>query len=135
MIHTDSRTALARAEQFAMHRGEGILFIGSDGWVFVSRDLIAAEPKALLLERIGANEVRLYRSDDHHRNFIECVKTRKRTICPIESAVRSDTICHLDDIAMRLSRKLGWDPLKEEFVNDAEANRMLTRPMRSPWRL
>jgi hypothetical protein len=54
---------------------------------------------------------------------------------PIEVAVRSDTLCHLSDIAMRLGRKLKWDPAQEEFVGDAEANRMRSRPMRSPWRL
>lgn len=69
------------------------------------------------------------------RNLIEYVKSRQRTICPVEMATRSDTICHLDDIAIRLGRKLKWDPQKEEFINDDQANRMLTRPMRSPWRL
>jgi hypothetical protein len=56
-------------------------------------------------------------------------------VAPIEVAVRSDTLCQLSDIAMRLGRKLKWDPAKEDFAGDAEASRMLTRPMRSPWRL
>ncbi|MHC4675997.1 MAG: gfo/Idh/MocA family oxidoreductase, partial [Planctomycetota bacterium] len=77
----------------------------------------------------------LYRSNNHHRNFLDCVKTRQKTICSIETAVRSDTICHQDDIAIRLGRRLRWDLEKEEFINDEQANRMLMRPMRSPWRL
>jgi len=135
MIHMNTATALKRAPQFSLHRGVGILFLGSDGWVFVCRDLIEAHPKLLLTSTIGPDEIRLPRSNNHRRNFIDCVKTRQKTICPIETAVRSDTICHLDDIAIRLGRKLRWDPEREEFINDEEANRMLTRPMRSPWHL
>jgi hypothetical protein len=63
------------------------------------------------------------------------VRTRGKTGSPIEAAGRSDTICHLDDIAIRLGRKLRWDPQKELFVADDQANRMLRRPMRSPWTL
>jgi predicted dehydrogenase len=135
MIHMDSRTAVEKVKQFSLHRGEGVLLIGDAGWVLVCRDLIVAEPEDILKEIIGPDEINLYRSDDHRRNFIDCMKTGRQTICPIEAAVRSDTICHLDDIAMRLCRKLRWDPAKEEFINDAEANRMLARPLRSPWRL
>ena len=117
------------------YSGVGILFIGSDGWVVVSRGGIDAEPKSLLQETFDSSEVRLPVSNNHKRNFLECVKSRKQTICPIETAVRSDTICHLDDIAIRLGRKLRWDPEREEFVDDDQANRMLSRPMRSPWQL
>ncbi len=135
MIHMDRMTALEQAKQFELHWGNGILFLGSNGWVFVCRELIATEPESLLREVIGPDEIQLYRSNNHQRNFLDCVKSKEETICPIESAVRSDTICHLDDIAMRLGRKLKWDPVSEEFVGDDEANRMLTRPLRSPWRL
>jgi hypothetical protein len=135
MLHMNTATALKRAPQFSLHKSVGILFLGSDGWVFVCRDLIEAHPKSLLTSDIGTDEIRLPRSNNHRRNFIDCVKTRGKTICPIETAVRSDTICHLDDIAIRLGRKLRWDPEREEFINDQQANRMLTRPMRSPWHL
>ncbi len=74
-------------------------------------------------------------SRHHQANLIEAVKTRRSTICPIDVAVRSDTICHLGDIAMRLGRKLHWDPVREEFVDDAQANAMTRRAMRSPWHL
>ena len=135
MIHMNTATALKRVPQFSIHYGVGILFLGSEGWVFVCRDLIEAHPKSLLTTTIGPNEINLPRSNNHRRNFLDCVKTRQQTICPIETAVRSDTICHLDDIAVRLGRKLRWNPEKEEFINDEQANRMLTRPMRSPWHL
>jgi hypothetical protein len=115
--------------------GVGILFIGDEGWVLVERDFIDAEPKPLLTATIGPDEIRLPRSNNHRRNFIDSVKSRQQTICPVDSAVRSDTICHLDDIAIRLGRKLRWNPEKEQFINNEQANRMLSRPMRSPWHL
>ena len=116
-------------------KGCGILFIGSDGWVIVSRGGIDAGPKSLLQTAFDSSEPRLPVSNNHQRNFLDCVKTRQPPISHIESAVRSDTICHLDDIAIRTGRKLRWDPKAEQFVNDESANRLLTRPLRSPWRL
>jgi hypothetical protein len=139
MIHMDSRHTEKEFPQFITptleNRGCGILFIGSDGWVIVSRGGIDAGPKSLLQTTFGSNESRLPVSNNHKRNFLDCIKTRQKTICPIETAVRSDTICHLDDIAIRLGRKLHWDPKAEQFTGDDEANRLLTRPLRSPWRL
>ena len=113
----------------------GIRFEGSDGWIHVDRSQITAEPVSVLQERIGPDEIHLPVSRHHQANLIEAVKTRQPTICPIDVAVRSDTLCHLGDIAMRLGRKLKWDPAKEEFVNDAQANAMTKRAMRSPWHL
>ncbi|MHC4489474.1 MAG: Gfo/Idh/MocA family protein [Planctomycetota bacterium] len=117
----------------------GVRFEGMDGWVFVKEEHLGgkvdAHPKSLLSKVIGPDEVHLPVSDHHQQNFLDCVKTRARTVAPVEVAVRSDTLCQLSDIAMRLGRKLRWDPEKEKFINDAQANRMLTRPMRSPWRL
>jgi hypothetical protein len=90
---------------------------------------------ALVKTVFGPGETRLYQSNHHVRNLLDCIKSRAETICPIDIAVRSDTLCHPSDIAMRLGRKLEWDPSAERFVNDAEANRMLTRAMRAPWRV
>lgn len=114
---------------------QGVVFEGSDGWVYVRRGFIDANPKSLLEETIGPDETKLYVSNNHKGNFYECVKSRAETIAPAEVAHRSCSVCLLGDIAMRLGRKLHWDPGKEEFVNDAEANRMRARTMRSPWRL
>jgi len=111
---------------------QGIRFEGTEGWVFVDLGRIDAEPKSLLKETLPP-EARLYRSNHHVQNLLDCVRTRSQPICPIESAIRADTICHLSDIAMRLGRKLHWDPETETFPNDPEATRMLTRPMRGPW--
>ena len=78
----------------------------------------------------------LYKSDNHYRNFIDCVLSRKETAAPVEVAHRSITICHLGNIAMRLGReKLKWDPDKEQIIDDAEAAKMLSRPYREPWKL
>jgi predicted dehydrogenase len=113
----------------------GITFEGTDGWVWVNRGAIDAEPKSLLKEQFGPDETRLPVSNFHHGNFIECVRSRQKTICNIDVAVRSDTVCQLAWCAFQLQRKLRWDPAAEVFVGDPDANRLLTRPMRAPWRL
>jgi len=114
---------------------QGVLFEGDEGWVFVKRGAIEAEPKSLLAERIGPEETHLGNSSDHAGNFLDCVRTRSTPISSIDSAVRTDTVCHLSDIAMRLRRRLRWDAEAERFIDDEQANRMLTRSMRSPWHL
>jgi predicted dehydrogenase len=112
-----------------------VMFDGDKGWVKVSREEIRAEPESLLREKIGPDEIRLYRSKDHTENFLDCVKSRKETVAPPEIAHRSATVCHLGNISMRLGRKLAWDPDRERFVNDPEADRMINRAMRAPWTL
>ena len=83
----------------------------------------------------GFNEIHLYRSANHSRNFIDCVLSRKEPIAPIEHAHRSITIAHLGNISLRLGRDVQWDPKTERFTNDEKANEMLSRPMRKPWSL
>jgi myo-inositol 2-dehydrogenase/D-chiro-inositol 1-dehydrogenase len=114
---------------------QGVLFEGTEGWVYVMRGQIDAQPKSLLTSAIGPDEIRLYKSNNHKANWLECIKSRAETIAPVEIAHRSCTVCLLGEIAMRLGRKLKWDPDKEQFIGDETANRMLWRPMRSPWRL
>jgi len=113
----------------------GAKFIGSEGWVHVDRREINAEPASILTSIIGPDEHHLYRSNDHHANFIDCVRSRELTITPVEVAHRSISIGHLGDIAMQLERKLKWNPDTERFIDDPEADRMLRRPYRSPWYL
>ena len=134
MIHMDNSSSARHPEQIRGF-GQGILFKGTEGWVFVNRSKLDAHPKSLLRLEFGANAIRLPESSSHHRNFLDAIRTGKTTVCPIDTAVRSNTICQLDDIAIRLNRKLRWNPEKEEFVNDDEANRLLARSMRSPWHL
>ncbi len=110
-------------------------FEGSEGWVDVSRAKIDAEPKSLLTAKIKPDEMHLYNSNDHKQNFLDCIKSRKDTICTAEIGHRSASVCHLGNIAMLLGRKLKWDPKKERFINDSAANNMLTRSLRAPWRL
>jgi predicted dehydrogenase len=131
----DMPTAKAKKPRQFSLQWMSMLFEGSDGWVLVSRNGLHAEPKSLLREVIGPNEIKLPRSTHHRRNFLDAVKSRSSTVSPIEAAVRSDTVCQLADIAMRLGRKLKWDPAAEQFPDDAQACRMLSRPMRSPWRI
>ncbi|MHC4204294.1 MAG: gfo/Idh/MocA family oxidoreductase, partial [Planctomycetota bacterium] len=114
---------------------QGVLFEGTEGWVYVKRGQIDAKPKSLLTSTIGPDEIRLYKSNNHKANWLECIKSRTETIAPAEIGHRSCTVCLLGEIAMRLGRKLKWDPDTEQFIGDEQANRMLWRPMRSPWRL
>ncbi len=111
----------------------GARFEGTDGWVQVGR--FDTYPKSLKQSVIGPNEIRLYDSSNHHRNFIDCIKTASEPAAPVEVGHRSATVCHLGNIAMTLKRKLKWDPVNEKFIGDDEANRMLDRPRRSPWHI
>jgi predicted dehydrogenase len=114
----------------------GVTFEGTEGKVWVTRGAIDAEPKSLLNSEIGPSEIHLYRSNNHYRNFIECVRSREEPIAPAEVAHRSITICHLGNIAMRLGvSNLKWDPDKERIIGNDEAARMLSRAPRAPWKL
>ena len=81
---------------------------------------------------IGPDEIHLYESKDHHGNWLECVKSRRQPITPIEVGHRACSACLLHHIAMKAKRKLFWDPVKERFKNDDGANAMLARPQRWP---
>ena len=111
----------------------GVTFVGSQGRLFVNRGKLVAQPKELADYQLKDADVRLYESSDHYQNFLACVKSREKPICDVEIGHRSATVCHLGNIAIRLGRKLAWDPAKEQFVGDDEANSWLARPYRSPW--
>jgi predicted dehydrogenase len=113
----------------------GVTFEGSEGRIYVTRGKIEADPKTLLETQFGPNDIRLYESADHFRNFIDCVISRKETVAPCEVAHRSISVCHLGNIAMLLGRDLRWDPEKEQVLGDPSAQWMLHRPYRDPWRL
>jgi predicted dehydrogenase len=114
---------------------QGVVFEGTEGWVYVDRGYIDAHPKSLLTSVIDPGEIHLYKSNNHKENFFDCVRSRAETVAPVEIGHRSTTVCILGFIAMLLGRKLKWNPEQERFINDDEANRMLARPMRSPWYL
>ena len=121
------------ANQSAVPHGMGACWYGENGWIHVSRGGLSASDPKILREKIGPGETKLYKSYNHHQNFIECVKNRKEAIAPAEVAHRSISVGLLGEIAMLTGRKLKWNPEKEVFVNDADANQMLIKQYRSGW--
>ena len=111
----------------------GTTFWGEGGWISVSRGFLYASPKELQKTRIREDEKPVIRSSSQGGNFVESIRTRRPTINPLDSAIRSDTISHLSDIAIRLGRAVHWDPAKERIIDDREATGRLDRPMREPW--
>ena len=124
----------------------GIRFDGSDGWIGFTgwRGPVEASDPDILKSEIGPNEIHLYHPSEivkredgtkggEHRNFIDCVKSRQPCYAPAETGHRTITIAHIGNIAMMLGRKLRWDPEAEHFVDDAEADKMLSRKQREPW--
>ncbi len=107
-----------------------ITFEGTDGWLAVSRGMIEASNPQILNEPLGAGEKHAVRSDDHVRDFLDAVRTRRKPICDAQIGHRSSTICHLGVMAIQLARPLQWNPAAECFVDDAAANRLLDRPAR-----
>ncbi len=128
----------------------GIRYEGSDGWIFVTRGdysatasdptsqsksskaLDASDPK-ILKSIIKENEIHLYKIDNQHGNWLDCIRTRKAPISPVEIGHRACSICLITHISMKLGRKLQWNPETEMFVNDDEANKMLSRSQRFPY--
>jgi hypothetical protein len=123
------------ADEKQQPKGMGTQFLGSEGWIYVDRSGIDAHPKSLLKSTLGPNEIHLYESTDHIGNFLDCVASRAKTITPAEVAHRAISIAHLGNTAMKLGRKVRWNSHTEQFVNDPEADRMRSRPMRSPWQV
>jgi len=109
--------------------------IGEDGWVAIRYEGMLCEPQSLANEPIGPDEIHLPLSAGQETNFIECVKSRGTPVSHIDDAVRSDSISHLCDIAIREGRKITWDPLKEELLGDPEASRRMHRAARAPWQV
>ena len=118
----------------------GAKWIGPNGWVRVDRGTIDASNKEWIreiqkLDKAGSLKVQLYRSPGHHQEFLESVKSRKRTLTPVEIAHRSQTPGHLGYIASLVGRKLKWDAIKQEIVGDPEATALLGKKMRAPWHI
>lgn len=128
----------------------GIRFEGEDGWIFVSRgstrvtasDPVSDDPNSeglsvsdpkILETTIGPNDIRLYESPDIHLDWLQSIRTRRPCVTNAEQSHRSCTACLLNHIAMKLPRKLRWDPKNERFIDDDEANSMLSRVERPPY--
>ncbi len=128
-------------ELVASSQGEnGVHFYGENGsWIFVSRGRIGASDEKLLTEPLPANSKKLYVSKNHHRNFVDCIRTRQRPICDVEVGHRSVSVCHLGNVCIRLGGgELLWNPKKEEFVGGEkmkEANALRSYRYRGGWTL
>jgi predicted dehydrogenase len=123
------------ANQRKLPHGMGTCWYGDGGWIHVTRGGQSASDPKILQEKIDPDEIHLEKSEDHFRNFLDCVKTRQQTITPAEVAHRSISVGFLGEIAMLTEHKLKWDPDKEQFIGDEEANRLLERSYRAPWHL
>ena len=113
----------------------GGLFVGDKGEITIDRGKYAAKPADLAKEPLKDSDVHLYKSMDHMQNWLDCIRSREKPVADVEIGHRTTTVCHLGNIARWTGRKLRWDPEKEAFVGDEEANSYLQRPMRAPWTL
>ena len=113
----------------------GVKFEGDEGWIFihVHDPLVEASDPRILESQLQEGEVSLGRSPGHHRNFVDCVRSRQEPMASAEVGHRTATICHLNNIAMKLGRSIQWDPVNEVVIGDEEANALLKPNMRSPF--
>ncbi|HEX2972643.1 MAG TPA: Gfo/Idh/MocA family oxidoreductase [Tepidisphaeraceae bacterium] len=116
-------------------RDHGTTFHGSKGWISVDRNGLYASDKNLQALKLKDSDQRLYSTPAHGRNFIDCIRSRKPTISPLDTAIHCDTISHMNDLCIRLGRPIQWDPEKEQIIGDTEASKFLNRPLRAPWKL
>ena len=136
VVDWDVRGRYASGVEFTLvPGGDRTTFVGTQGWVAASRGGVVAEPDSLLKVKIKPDEVHLLQDTHHYRDFIDCVRSRRTPVSNIDSAVQSDFMSHLGDIAIRTGRKIRWDPQKETIVGDETAVRMMHRAMREPWTL
>jgi myo-inositol 2-dehydrogenase/D-chiro-inositol 1-dehydrogenase len=136
-VHTKFKAEAVYADgvRLIMETGDpaGVRFEGDQGWIFVQRGAIQASDPEILKWKPGQGAVKLIQSGNHMKNFLEAVRSRQAPAAPVEVGHRSNTICVMTHIAMKLGRKLAWDPAAEKFVGDDEANRRLDYPHRRPW--
>ena len=136
VVDWDVRGRYASGVEFTLIAGgDKTTFVGANGWVAASRGGITAEPESLLKVKIKPDEIHLLQDNHHYRDFLDCVLSRRTPASNIDSAVQSDFMSHLGDIAIRTGRKIHWDPQQETIVGDAAATRRMSRPMREPWTL
>lgn len=132
---TEEASRVLAAVDPKQHHETGCRFIGSEGWVHVTRGAIKAEPASLLTRALDPAAVGIAVSADHYVNFLECVRDGREPVSTLDSGHRATVLGNVADIAVRLGRTLRWDPKAERFPGDDEANRKLSQPMRAPWTL
>jgi predicted dehydrogenase len=123
------------ANQSRLVHSSGATWYGDKGWINVDRGRTSASDPKILQEVIGEKEIHLYKSENHWQNFVDCVRSRKETIAPVEVAFRAISVALLGEIAMTTGQKIQWDPKKEEIIGNPKASRLLNRPYRQPWTL
>lgn len=124
------------ANSSRLEHGMGTTWKGDKGWIHTNRgNVLTASDPAILQEVIGDNEIRLYNSANHWQNFVDCVKSGKQTIAPVDVAYRAISVGLLGEIAMTTGETIKWDPEKEEIIDNPRAARLLGRPYRKPWEL
>lgn len=134
VVEWDIRGRYASGIEFTLKTGsDKTTFVGTKGWVAASRGGISAEPESLLELKIKPDEIHLLRDTNHYRDFLDCVLARRTPVSDIDSAVQSDFMSHLGDIAIRTGRRIRWDPVKETIPGDEAAARLMRRAMRAPW--
>jgi predicted dehydrogenase len=114
-------------------RGWAVRFKGTEGTLDVSRDFLDSKPANIAKIELRDTDKSLYFSDNHYNNWIQCIKNRTRPVADVEIGHRTATICNIGNICYRLRKPLDWDPEKEEFQNDPEANKLLTKDYRAPY--
>lgn len=113
----------------------GVQFVGETGEIVVNRGSIKSKPEGIVKEPIGEKDVQLYKSPGHQRDWLNCIKTRKKPICDVEVGARSVTVCHLGNLAYWNHTKLKWDPKEWKFVDGAGDNKWLDRERREGYQL
>jgi predicted dehydrogenase len=111
----------------------GIRFIGTNGHLDVQRRNLETTPADLKDRQIGSSEKHVYFSDNHYKDFLKAMRNRSKPVCDVEIGHRTATVCNIGNIAYQLKRSLKWNPAKEKFKRDKEANKLLSRPLRKEW--
>jgi hypothetical protein len=113
----------------------GVRFMGTEGTIDVSRGYLKSNPESIVKQKIKETDIRLERSENHYQNWIDAIKSRKQPICDVTIGHSTSALCNVINIAYELEKDLEWNPRKEKFVNDEDANRLLHRPYRGEWKL
>lgn len=114
-------------------RGFAVRFHGTDGTIDISRDFFEASDPTLVEKELSSSDTKLYHSDNHYQDFIDAIKSRNKPVSDVEIGHRTATVCNIANITYQLGRTLNWDPVKEEFANDTEANRLRGKEYRKPY--
>ena len=134
-MHT-ARPVVSEYYPAELRDGDGVVFHGTEGWIGDFRfGSFYASDQGLWKVELKSDDERVYPSDGHVRNFIDCVKSRAETVCPVEMAIRCDTIAHMVNVTAQTGRVIQWDPKAEQIINDPEASAMTTRACRAEWKI